>query len=177
MVLMEVAARGGGTMGLSRNLGVNFMMLSLYDRMGIDVGVINNNFEIEVDRALFSRYKINIDYNTVYIDFDDTILIKDQVNSEMMRYVYQEKNKSKKVILITKHETDIYQTLEDFAISPKLFDEIIWLKKTDNKYKYMKEKSAIFIDDSYAERKEVFEQLSIPVFGIDAVESLLDWRV
>ena len=36
---------------------------------------------------------------------------------------------------------------------------------------------AIFIDDSFAERRQVRESCGIPVFDLDMVESLLDWRV
>ena len=43
--------------------------------------------------------------------------------------------------------------------------------------KYVKEHNAIFIDDSFAERKKVREATGVPVFGVDMVESLLDWKV
>jgi hypothetical protein len=41
----------------------------------------------------------------------------------------------------------------------------------------MKEKNAIFIDDSFAERKKVHDVLGIPVYDVDMVESLIDWRM
>ena len=38
-------------------------------------------------------------------------------------------------------------------------------------------RQAIFIDDSFAERRKVHQTLGIAVFDVDMVESLIDWRV
>lgn len=47
----------------------------------------------------------------------------------------------------------------------------------EDKCRYIKGKDSILIDDSFAERKRVRERLGIPVFDIDMVESLIDWRM
>lgn len=176
LALLEIAPRIAGTMGMYRGLGVNFILLALYDAMGIDVSVINNNFDIEIDRALFARYKHNIEYETVYIDFDDTILLGDKVNSGIMQFLYQAKNKNKKIILITKHEKNVEESLTKYFISEHLFDEIIHLDKNQKKSDFIKDINSIFIDDSYAERQNVSKNIGIPVFGIDAIEVLLDFK-
>lgn len=176
-VLMEIAPRIAGTMALYRGVGINFIQLSLFDRMGYDVSVLNNHFEIEIDRALISRFALNVEYDFVYVDFDDTIIINNTVNAELIRFLYQAKNSGKKIILITKHIYDINETLSKYAISSLLFEEIIVIERSQNKSSYIKHKKSIFIDDSFAERKEVNESLKIPVFGIDAIESLLYWKV
>jgi len=36
---------------------------------------------------------------------------------------------------------------------------------------------AIFIDNAFAERKKARDHTGIPVFDVDAVPSLLDWRI
>ena len=52
------------------------------------------------------------------------------------------------------------------------------LTKEDEKYKFMDEDvPSIFIDDSFSERLAISERLGIPVFDLDAVESLIDWRL
>ena len=68
-------------MGLSRNKGINFPLLTIYNNLNIDTKIIENKFNIEVDRAFINRYKIDYHYDTVYIDFDDTLIIKEKVNS------------------------------------------------------------------------------------------------
>ena len=177
LVLMEIAPRIAGTMALFRVTGINFIQLSLFDRMGYPIDILNNNLEVVLDRALFSRYSIKLEYSYVYIDFDDTIIINSSVNPDVIRFLYQEKNMGKKLILITKHKKDINTTLNEFAISNFLFDEILWLKEGDKKSCYIKNHDSIFIDDSFSERREVFDALGIPVFSIDAIESLLYWKV
>ena len=174
--LLEIAPRIAGTMGMYRGLGINFIQLALYDAMEYDVDVIKNSFDIEIDRALFARYKHNIDYESIYIDFDDTILFGNKVNTDAIKFLYQAKNENKRIILITKHICNVQESFSKFCISESLFDEIIHIKKDDEKYKYIKDKKAIFIDDSFSERKKILENCKIPVFGIDAIEVLFDYK-
>ena len=89
LVLMEIAPRIAGTMALFRVAGVNFIQLSLFDRMGINVSILKNNLEIEIDRALFSRFSMKENYSCVYIDFDDTIIADNSVNTDIMKFLYQ----------------------------------------------------------------------------------------
>jgi hypothetical protein len=177
MVLMEIAPRIAGTMALFRALGVNFIQLSLFDRMGLEVSILNNKLDIEIDRALFSRFSIKVNYAYVYVDLDDTLIADDAVNMNIITFLYQARNMGKKIILLSKHNKNIKETLSRFAISHLLFDEIIPLDQDKNKSGYMKHLDSILIDDSFAERKEVFDTLNVPVFGLDAVESLLLWKV
>lgn len=176
LVLLEIAPRIAGTMNLYRVLGVNFALLALYDKMGFDVKIITNNFDIEIDRALYTAYKTNIDYDCVYIDFDDTLIFDNKTNTNAIKFLYQAKNENKKIILITKHEKDVVQSLKEHYICKDLFDEIIHIAKADKKINYIKCKPAIFIDDSYSERKEVLEKLNIPVFDLDSIEALINYK-
>lgn len=175
-VLMEIAPRLAGTMALFRANGVNFIQLSLFDRMGVEVSILNNKLDIEIDRALFARYSHNENYDYVYIDFDDTIIIENTVNTEIIKFLYQARNLGKKIVLLTRHKQDVKKTLAKFAISELLFDDICVLKQTENKSSFIKKAKSIFIDDSFAERKEVSDKLKIPVFGLDALESLFFWK-
>ncbi len=176
-VLMEIAPRVAGTMGLSLGLGINFAQLSLFDRMGYNVDIIKNNYEIQIDRALYASYKTNLDFETVYIDFDDVISLESGVNTDAIKILYQFKNQKKEIILLTKHNGDIYKKLEELCISKNLFNKIIHIEKTDEKSNYITNKNAIFIDDSFAERQKVSKNKNIPVFGVDNISTLIDWRV
>jgi predicted ATP-grasp superfamily ATP-dependent carboligase len=176
LVLLEIAPRIAGTMSLYRGLGINFIQLALYDAMGEDVEIFSNNFEIEIDRALFARYKTNINYETVYVDFDDTILLNDTVNTDMMKFLYQAKNEKKDIVLITKHAHNLDLTLSNYCIDKNLFTKIIHIGKTEDKTNYIKKSDALFIDDSFSERIKVSKNCKIPVFGIDAIEVLLNYE-
>ncbi len=176
--LLEIAPRIAGTMALHRNTGINFPLLTLYVHLGVDVSIIANKNRLTIDRALTNRFNYEIDYDRVYLDFDDTVFVKGKINTYLMMFLYQCVNEGKEIILITKHIKDINETLKGLKIDINLFDEIIRLTKEDNKSEYMdNEKTSIFIDDSFSERLAISNELDIPVFDLDAIESLIDWRM
>lgn len=170
--LLEIASRIAGSSSIHRNLGVNFAMLSLFQTFGQQVTLFENNYEIVLDRALTNRYKLDFTYDFVYVDFDDCLIIKNSVNTELLAFIYQAINEKKQVILITKHKYNIHKTLETYRLT-NIFDKIIHLKDTDNKYKYIENSKSIFIDDSFKERFDVYQKHGIPVFSPDMVESLI----
>ena len=178
--LLEVSTRCAGTMCLSRARGVNLPLLSVYVAMGKKVNVFENTYNVSMDRALIARYKIDYSYDTVYIDYDDTIVNGDGICISVVSYLYQCRNQGKKIVLLTRHAADyedsVRQSIEKHAISLNLFDEIVELGYNESKADYIIDDKSIFIDNAYAERKTVFERLSIPVFDVEGIEVLLDWR-
>jgi hypothetical protein len=175
--LLEASTKIAGNMNVFRGIGVNFPLLLVYDYLEYDVKVFHNDYKIAVDRALFSRYTLDLEFETVYIDFDDTITKNEGINVFIMQFLYHLKNRKKIIKLITKHQHDLSKTLQELAIHPNLFDEIIHLKMEDEKYKYITEKEkVIFIDNAYGERAKIKQHLNIPVFDVDAVSTLIDYR-
>lgn len=177
LALLEVAPRVAGTMALLRVSGVNFIELSLYDAMDCEVAILRNPLRLEIDRALCSRYALDYPYDWVYLDFDDTLIVDGAVNGEAMRLLYQWRNQGKRVVLLSKHRFDIQQSLARHAISPALFERIVILDAAQEKADFIDQRPAIFVDDSFAERRKVFERCGIAVFAPDALEALIDWRV
>jgi carbamoylphosphate synthase large subunit len=175
--LLEISARIPGTMGLSRNCGINFPLLTLYNHLKYDVSIIDNEYDIRVDRAFISRYRISIEYETVYLDLDDTLILPNNtVNTCLMMFLYQLVNDGKKIIMLSKNGGDLRKKLETHHIPISLFKDIIQISQDKKKSDYITDHNAIFIDDSFSERKDVFVNAHIPVFDLDMVESLIDWR-
>lgn len=172
LTLLEVAPRVAGTMGLVRGQGVNLPLLSLFSASGIKVSIFENNYEMEIDRALENKYKHNIRYSHIYIDFDDLIIVDDKVNPQVMRFIFQSINENIKIHLLTRHLKDIQASLKKYRIA-ELFDEVIWVKEGEHKSAHIKEAEAIFIDDSFSEREEVASKKHIPVFDGHMIESLI----
>ena len=169
--LLEVASRLGGSSSLFRSKGVNFAMLSAFDCFDMDVEIMQNRYEAELDRALLNRYKLKIEYTTVYVDYDDCILLGDKVNQEIIAYLYAILNQRKKIILITRHTGNLQQSLSSYRLQG-LFDEVIHLTKKEKKSDYINPTEAIFIDDSHTERADVKKKHNIHVFSPDMVETL-----
>ena len=175
--LLEISPRIPGTMGLSRNCGINFPMLTLFDFWECDISILENSYHILVDRAFYNAYRIDFQYEHVYLDFDDTLIVNEKLNLQLLRFLYQCVDEGKRIHLLTKHVGDLKHEFKRFRISEELFDEITVIGAHEQKTDYIKYTSAVFVDDSFAERKKVSERLSIPVFDVDMVESLLDWRM
>ncbi|MGG3887077.1 ATP-grasp domain-containing protein [Brevibacillus panacihumi] len=175
--LLEISTRFAGTACLHFARDVNLPLLSILDYAGFDVEFYPNDYDIEVDRSFINRYMLNVQYERVYVDLDDTLLVKGICNQFLIMLLYQCVNQKREVILITKHGQDVSQTLAHHRIAIDLFDEIIHLSKTENKFEFMKtDKPAIFIDNSYAERKAVRSRLGFPCFDVNSVDVLIDWR-
>lgn len=175
--LLEVSTRCAGSMCQTRAQGVNLPLLSVYVAMGFEVNVSQNSYHTLMDRALIGRYALDIDYQYVYIDFDDTITLRDKVNLNTIRFLYQCRNKGKKIVLLTRHEKDLDETLNRLAISKLLFNDIIHLHDSeDRKSQHIVHPDSILIDNAYKEREEVRKSCNIPVFDVDQIEFLLDWR-
>ena len=175
LCLLEVAARLGGSSLLSKALGVNFALLTLFDAFDIDVKVFTNNYSVELDRALDAKYKTNLEYNSVYCDYDDCLLLdKKDVNYKLVSFLYKCRNNNKKIVLLSKHEgTDLLEELRQFRLI-QIFDEIIHINKVDDKSQFIKvSENPIFIDDSNSERYNVSLKLGIPVFSPDMMDVLL----
>jgi len=173
LVLMEIAPRIAGTMGLVRNKGVNLPLLSLFDAVGMDVSIFENNYRMVIDRALENVYQHDITYQHVYLDLDDVVIYEDKVNPRVMAFVYQCLNKGIKVHLLTRHKDDLTATLEHYRLTG-VFDELLWIQNDDEKHSLITEKAAIFIDDSFAERKKVYDEHGIPVFDAHMLEGLME---
>jgi hypothetical protein len=174
LVLMEIAPRVAGTMGLVRAKGVNLPLLSLFDAENINVGIFENLGSVIIDRALQNSYKHDLHYEHVYLDFDDLVIFEESINPTVMAFVYQCKNKRIQTHLITRHKHELEVSLQKYHLAD-IFDEVIWLQNGEAKHEFIKERRAIFIDDSFAERKKVHDNLGIPVFDAHMIESLIEF--
>lgn len=175
--LLEIAPRIPGAMCLHRNMGINFPLLTIYEYFDYSIDdLLINKYNIFCYKYFENRYKLSLDYDVVYIDLDDTIIIKNKVNTKIIQYIYYLKNEKKSIILITKNK-DPYSYLSKYFIDINLFNEIILVKKTENKINFInRNKKCIFIDDSYMERKEVYDY-NINVFSCDMVECLFNEKL
>lgn len=175
--LLECATRVAGTMCVERAAGVNLALLTVFDALGYDVDMPEQITGVEVDRALHNVFKLDIEYDEVYMDFDDTVIVHDKVNFTVLRFIYQCVEKNIPVILLTRHDTDVVLDLKARRIDPALFDRIVCLPRSERKIDHVSPKGkALFVDDSFAERKSMQDAYGVYALGVDAVEALLDER-
>lgn len=172
LVLLEIATRIAGTMDYQRARGINLPLISLYNALQIDVQILENDYNIELDRALENKFRIDFEFNNVYLDLDDTLIVDNKVNYELVAFLYKCLNENKKIYLLTKHKNVVMETLEKYKIY-NIFTDIIHITDGGEKYKYINDKNSIFIDDSFSERKNIYINNKIPVFDVNMIDVLL----
>jgi hypothetical protein len=148
-VLMEIAPRAAGSSCLARARGVNLPLLTLWDRLGKEVEIIENDIQF-VDRALESKFVFE-DFENVYVDLDDTLI---PVKWDLMGLLYKLKGKGKRLFIVTRNKGDIAHILSVNCIDQRLFNYIYQIYQTDDKNSVIADGS-ILIDDSFRERKSV----------------------
>lgn len=175
--LLEVAPRIAGSMGLSRARGINYPLLGIYAHLGKPFAVLAQDYPLVMDRALGNRYRAGLAYSRAYVDLDDTLLVDGAPNPLLMGLLYQWNARGVEVVLLTRHAGRPLETLARHHVSPGLFARIVHLEDGSPKSRVIgADPGAIFIDDSFRERRDVLETCAIPVFDLDAVEQLLDTR-
>lgn len=172
--LLEVSPRIAGSMGFYRACGVNFPLLSILQQQGVDVKLTPYRIGARMFRSLGSMYDPDVEFERVYVDLDDTIVVHGKINTQIVQFLYQCVNKGKKIILLSKNsDNDKGAYLAQFRLQ-NLFDEIIWLHEHDDKSNYINPAGSIFIDDSFSQRMRVGDRLGIPTFDPSMIEILLD---
>lgn len=172
LCLLEIASRLGGSSLLSRAVGVNFALLSLFDIFDYDVTICRNDYRVELDRALENKYITDLKFDSVYCDYDDCLILdKTKVNVDLVRFLYRCINEKKQIYLLSKHDGDLLKELKEFRLD-HLFDEVMHIDKSADKADFIKSSQAIFIDDSHAERSHIKEVLKLPVFSPDMIDVL-----
>ncbi|MDO4982004.1 MAG: ATP-grasp domain-containing protein [Eubacteriales bacterium] len=168
--LLEIAPRIAGTTTVTRNLGVNLEMLTVFTFCGYDVEILNNGNKEVMSRSFGCCFKTDIVYDTVYLNFEDTLIVHGKVNAELIRFLYQAREKGKKILLFKPQTVE----LDDYCISERLFEKIL-----DDSFETKAmcvTSDGIYIDESFRARK-YFHEKGVAVFELSMVESLIDHRM
>jgi hypothetical protein len=172
LTLLEVAPRIAGSMSTHRVQGVNFPLLTIFEHERLPLQLMTNPLPVELDRSLQSQYRLGLSYAALYIDLDDTLLVRGKVNLDAMRLVYSCINRKIPVVLITRHDGNLTDTLSQHRLT-SLFDDVIHLDRKQRKSEYVRHADAIFLDDSFAERQDVYQRLGIPTFDCSMIDALI----
>ncbi|AEW74296.1 ATP-grasp domain-containing protein [Enterobacter ludwigii] len=171
--LLEISCRIAGTMVAQRAHGINLPLMTLHDFMGRDVVPLPEPHVKLIDRSIKTRAHTELYWQRVYVDMDDTLIINGLANPSLLAFIYQCRMKGNTIHLITRHDADPVKTLDNAAISPYLFDEIIHVKSSEKKSQYITG-PAVFIDNYFPERVDVAQYKDVLVMDVDAVEFYIE---
>ncbi|MEY8709617.1 hypothetical protein A9B99_02570 [Mangrovibacter phragmitis] len=172
ITLLEVAPRVAGTMALTRVSGANLPLLALYEHSEIPVTLLPQYKHVRISRALSNAFTHNITWSHVYVDYDDTLVIKNTVCVKLVAFLYQCINQGNRCHLVTRHAGDIHQELNTRRLA-QIFDTVTHLTCGEKKSSVIKQRDAIFIDDSFTERLDVHQTIGIPTFDVSMLDLLI----
>lgn len=170
--LLEISTRLGGASVAQRARGVNLPLLAVLDHAGVDVVAKPEPRVRSVDRRIQTLAELDFTFDTVYIDFDDTLVSNGRALPVPVAFVYQMIALGKRIVLLTRHAHDLAAMMQQARLSPALFDQIIHITDGTPKGNHVTP-GAIFVDNHFPERREVAERHGIPTFDVDALEFLL----
>lgn len=169
LCLLEVAVRIAGSMALNRMRGVNFSELSILVQQNVELQCVAQDFSIRMERSLDCAFRMDISFQSLYLDFDDCLLLADdKLNGDAIRLIVLCRNAKKRVVLISRHAGNLEQKLSDLGIRG-LFDDVIHIIDSTPKSLYMPSEKVLFIDDSFAERFDVYKSNKGYVFGVENI--------
>ena len=168
LALLEIGLRPAGSSGLNRLRDVNLPLLSLFEMDGYPIQIKCNYIKGRIDRAFSTKAKIDLNFNQLFIDFDDCILINNKLNPKAIELIIHCRNEKKSVILISKHNGDLKYRLNKLKIE-MLFDRVIHLKQNQSKKDYLLPNS-LFVDDSFSERKNAATVQKVITFGVESID-------
>lgn len=167
--LLEIAARFGGSSSLYRVKGVNFALLTIFDFLDHDITIVENNFEVLQERSLDIKFKYKLNFDYVYVDYDDCLVFENKLNYKLIGLLYKFKEQNKKIYLISRHAFDLIGAIQK-KFAPNFFDEIIHITDNSRKSQHIVKFPSIFIDDSNKERVDVSTAHGVPVFSPDSLD-------
>lgn len=173
--LLEVAPRIAGTSGLSRVSGVNLSLLSLYESDRVEVSMTQGVMDIVVERSLIPAYAHAFEYDALYLDFDDTLIVNGEVNTQLVKIAYQCLNRKKAVVLVTRHAGDITASLRKHRLEG-LFDKVVHLNKGESKRQAILHSKCVFVDDSFRELDDLRLHPGVTPLHVSSVDLLINYR-
>lgn len=171
LTLLEIAPRIAGAMAAHRVTGVNFPMLSILEQEDAEIQIVTNPGQVVMDRALGNRYLHKIQFNTLYLDLERTLLARDTVNTSLIKLVFISLNQGKRIVLMTGPTNGSIAKLEKYHLTG-IFHEIISTTYEVKRSQYIKDANSIYVDDDFDDRIEVALTRGIPTFDTSMVEIL-----
>ena len=169
--LLEIACRVPGSMCTTRINGINYPHLTILDREGHIINdVLYKNIDVQSFKIYKNYYRTNIPhFEEVYCDLDDTLIIRSKLNTSLIEILYGFINQKKKITIITRN-TNAKEYMNFFRLN--FYDELIYVPREHKKSQYITNKSCIFIDDSYSERKDVNSAIGCFTFSPSDIEAI-----
>lgn len=113
-----------------------------------------------------------LDYNTIYVDLDETLIWKNKMIKTVYDLINNEYKKGIVLILLTRHEKQIEDTLKITGIDIGIFEEVIKVEKHELKSAYILNSSSLFLDNEHRQRADIRSNCELPVLDLFQIKYL-----
>jgi hypothetical protein len=134
--LVEIGARIAGGTTFQRLRGINLPLLTLFEHERRPLEILPYPFELTMDRAFISRFKMELQYDTVYVDFDDTLALKGEPNLELVAFLVAARHRGKTLVLLSRNKGDCGAWLRNHGLAD-LFHRTMLIDQHITKHSYM----------------------------------------
>ncbi len=171
--LLEVAPRVSGSMGLYRAGGINFPLWTILDSMGAALPEPAVHHPAQLDRALASRYRLELDYSLVLIRLDGWFARGRQPDPMVVAFLAQARQAGKRVLGVASApeataaaltEAGLVGLFEGCATEAEAFAMASGAE------------TALYLDNDPVRRAALCRGKAMHALGLDACEALIDWR-
>ena len=129
-----------------------------------------NKFNLELFRTTKNRYSYSYNIRTVWLEFNNTIILNDRVNPDVMHFIYRCRNLKRKVYLLTQNVNYTEKQLDTHHINKSLFAKIVGIGQ-HYKNNLSAENTILIVNRKV--KLEEHKSLNIPILGIDSINSIL----
>jgi hypothetical protein len=173
--LLEVGLRPAGASSIRRAQGVNFPLMSIHQILGKKVIAIEHEISTVASRAPEPAILHNFQFKRVYVDFDDTMIIKEDLNSKLIAFLFSCSERNIKIFLITRNTGDLTKLLTKLKLI-SIFAELIYVPEgTRKSSKIETNEKFLFVDDSFSERLDVFNAFRNQALTVDQSAFSMYW--
>lgn len=169
--LLEISCKLGAASVAQRARGVNLPLMAVEDFLKLELDPLPDPRIDLVDRSIATRAELRYDYDTVFVELEETLLAGDSGRSLVLAFLYQAIQDGKKIIALTRRD-DAGIALARARIGREIFDELIPVPVARSIADYVTAGSILVIRGGAA-RSEAARKLCVPVMDVDALEFFL----
>lgn len=158
LVLLEVAARIGGSSGVHRFNGVNFLLAGIFEWSGYPIE-LKNQLQVGHSFRCLSDHKISTSLPEVlFVDLDDTLVIDEKLNWKLIGVLGDMCQRGVPIVILTRHGSRHAESAADYLVRLGFPMSIVHavedILENEKKSTYVV-KGSCFVDDSWSERQDV----------------------
>ncbi len=159
LTILEVSNRVAGSMTVSRLRGVNLPALWIFQVFECQLVIQPLEIYPRLERTLSRRQLNPIVPDCVLVDFDDTLIVRNILNTRLIATLAVLKAKGSLIKLVSRHKGNLSSTVNANNIA-WIFDEMIHLTGGEPKHSCIVSDKTILIDDSFRERSDFMANTS-----------------